>query len=618
MKKSKHMHISERIMSIVSGLPHNPGVYQYFNDEGKIIYIGKAKDLRKRVSSYFNRDSYDNAKLNVLVRKIFDIKYIVVENESDALLLENNLIKKYQPRYNILLKDDKTFPWIAIKNELFPRVISTRNYINDGSEYFGPYTSGLMVKTLLSLIKKLYPLRTCSLDLSPEKNKSGKYKPCLEYHVGNCKAPCIDKQTLEEYDSNIKTIKEIIKGNISDIENYLKELMKQYSLSLDFENANVVKEKIEILRNYKSKSTIVNPNINNIDVFSIVEKKDDVAVNFLRVINGAIVQVHSVDTKRKLDETLGEILSLAITDIRQKMLSSSNEIVVSEMPDTKIDGIKYTLPKQGDKLKLLELSKRNALLFLSEKLKLSAEKTEQFKERKDSILERMMKDLELKKLPYHIECFDNSNLQGTNPVASCVVFKNAKPAKSEYRHFNVKTVVGPDDFASMREIVYRRYKRLLEENLPLPDLVVVDGGKGQLHAAIDIFYELELTDKVQLIGIAKKLEEIFKPGDSVPLYLDKNSPSLKIIQHIRNEAHRFGITFHRNKRSIEFTNSALDDIKNIGEITKDQLFTHFKSFDNIKNASLEDLIKIIGKSKAQKVINYFNDNSLVQNQMEKY
>jgi excinuclease ABC subunit C len=596
---------AKHIEDILQQLPHNPGVYQYFNDEGKIIYIGKAKNLKKRVYSYFQRDAHVTAKVRVLVSKIFDIRYIIVDTESDALLLENNLIKKYQPRYNILLKDDKTFPWLCIKKERFPRIIYTRNFINDGSEYFGPYTSIVMVKTLYSLVKKLYPLRTCNYDLTDVNIKSGKFKTCLEFHIGNCKAPCIDRQSEQEYISNIKNIKEILKGNISDISKYLDGLMKEYATALDFENAQLIKQKIEIISNYQSKSAIVNSAIHNVDVFSVAEKDDFVTINFLRVANGAIIQVHSVEIKNKLDEPIEEILSAAITDIRQKMFSNSKEIIVPFMPEMLLAGVKYTIPKVGDKLKLLELSERNAKLFLAERLKSQQLFADKMLEKKNSAVEKLKDDLRLEKAPNHIECFDNSNIQGTNPVAACVVFKNGKPSKNDYRHFNVKTVEGPDDFATMREIVYRRYKRLLDENDKLPDLIIIDGGKGQLGAALESLRSLDLIGKIQIIGIAKRLEEIFRPGDPIPLYIDKNSPSLKLIQHLRNEAHRFGITFHRLKRSENFITSELDNIKGIGEKTKEDLLKSFQSVEKIKLASFDEIAAVVGAAKARLVCDYF-------------
>jgi excinuclease ABC subunit C len=588
-----------KINEIINQLPTVPGVYQYFDRDGNLIYIGKAKNLKKRVSSYFNHDLGKSGKLRVLVNKIVDIKYIIVESESDALLLENNLIKKFKPRYNILLKDDKTFPWIVIRNEPFQRVESSRNYINDGSEYFGPYTSAYLVKTVLSLIRKLYPLRNCNLDLSEIKIKTNKYKPCLEYHVGNCLAPCISAQSNDSYSSNIQIIKNILKGNISSIEDYLEQIMKSHAAVMDFEKANIIKEKLDLLKNYRSKSTIVLPSINNVDVFSYALQEDDMVINFMRIINGAIVQVHSVVAKRIFGEEIPEILSTAITEIRHVMMSSSKEIIVPVIPDLKLENIKYTIPKQGDKLKLLELSSRNAKQFLNEKIKISSSIAKKFEDKKYSTLENLRTDLKLNSIPFHIECFDNSNLQGTNPVASCVVFKNGKPAKSEYRHFNVKSVIGPDDFSTMKEIVFRRYRRQLDENNALPDLIVVDGGKGQLNAAMESLEKLELLNRIQIIGIAKKLEEVFRPGDPIPLYIDKSSQSLKIIQHIRNEAHRFGIAFHRQKRSGKFLESELDRISGIGDKLKNRLLIEFKSVEGIRNAPLDEIKKIVGAAKAE-------------------
>lgn len=593
------MERSAEIQKTLENLPHLPGVYQYFNEEKKIIYVGKAKDLKKRVTSYFAKEHHDNAKLRILVRNIHEIRFIVVASESDALLLENNLIKEYQPRYNILLKDDKSFPWIAVKRETFPRVVYTRQLIKDGSEYFGPFTSTVMVKTLLSLIKQLFPLRTCKLDLSLDKIDRKMYKPCLEFHIGNCLGPCIAKQSLDDYMENIQTIRDILKGNLNQVSQHLRQMMEAFAKELDFENANLIKEKMAILDNYRSKSTIVNPSIHNIDVFSLASSDKMVVVNYLRVLNGAIVQVHSMFTSLKLDEDLSEILSMAILEMREKLSSNAREIVVSQMPDVQMQGITYTIPKTGDKLKLLELSMRNSKMFLQEKLKQSSEMAEK-KGAKANIIVQQMKDvLCLEKLPLHMECFDNSNLQGTNPVASCVVFKNGKPSVKDYRHFNIKTVIGIDDFASMKEIVYRRYKRLLDENEPLPNLIVIDGGKGQLGAALDSLEKLNLIGKIEIISIAKRLEEIFKPGDNIPLYVDKKSPVLKVIQHIRNEAHRFGITFHRNKRSNTWMNSEFENIKGIGEKTVNELFIKFKSAEAIHQASLEELAEVIGMAKAK-------------------
>lgn len=600
---------NRNIKEIVSGLPDKPGVYQFFDKDNHLIYIGKAKSLKKRVSSYFNSEHNDNGKVRVMVKKIVDLKYIIVDSESDALLLENNLIKKYKPRYNILLKDDKTFPWIIIKNENFPRVYYTRNYVQDGSQYYGPYTSGLMVKTLLGLIKQLYPLRNCSLDLSCEKIREKKYKACLEFQIGNCKAPCISKQSLDDYMENISQIKDILKGNINDLIQHLKKLMNVYSQNLDFENANLIKQKIEIISNFQSKSTIVNSSISNVDVFSFIEFGNLFYINFIRILNGSIVQVHSIEIKQLMDESKEEILGMAIAEIRQKMLSTSKEIIVPFLPDIQLDNVKYTIPKAGDKLKLLELSERNAKYYSLEREKVYGNLKEKWENKKDSVLVKMKEDLRLKDLPAHIECFDNSNIQGTNPVAACVVFKNAKPAKNDYRHFNVKTVVGPDDFASMREIVFRRYRRMLDEGASLPNLIVIDGGKGQLGAALESLEKLDLVGKIPIIGIAKKLEEIYYPHDPIPIYIDKNSVTLKIIQQIRDEAHRFGITFHRQKRSNSMTVSVLDEINGLGDKSKEALYQKFKTLGAIKSATLDELAEVVGNAKAKILLEAFKEKS---------
>ncbi|TAJ11232.1 excinuclease ABC subunit UvrC [Marinilabiliaceae bacterium JC017] len=588
----------------ISVLPDTPGVYQYFNEEGKIIYIGKAKNLKKRVYSYFSKVPEDG-KTRVLVRKIADIKHIVVETEEDALLLENNLIKKYQPRYNVLLKDDKSFPWIVIKNEPFPRVFQTRNLIKDGSQYFGPYTSTGVVRTLLDLFRQLYPLRTCNYNLSKENINKGSYKVCLEYHIGNCKGPCVNEFDEEKYLENISHIKDILKGNISSVIKYLKDLMYKYATDLKFEKAEELKKRINMLDGYQSKSTIVSPKINNIDVFSIIEDETNAYVNFMKVVNGGIIQSHTMEYKKKLTETKEEILSLAISEIKDRLKILAREIIVPIMPDVSFSESKYLIPMIGDKKKLLDLSERNVKYYRLEKLKQHANRKKISRE--DRILNTLREDLRLSSLPAHIECFDNSNIQGTNPVAACVVFKNAKPSKKDYRHFNIKTVVGPDDFASMEEVVFRRYKRLIEENEPLPQLIIIDGGKGQLGASLKALEKLGLRGNIAIIGVAKKLEEIFFPGDPYPLYLDKNSESLKLIQHLRNEAHRFGITFHRNKRSGSFIKSELDQIKGIGGKTKEILFTHFKTISKIKSASKEDLEAVIGKAKAQLIIFHFGN-----------
>ncbi len=587
----------------IAVLPSDPGVYQYFNKDGKIIYVGKAKNLKKRVSSYFIGRP-DNGKTAILVRNIANIEHIVVDSEEDALLLENNLIKKYQPRYNVLLKDDKSFPWIVVKNEHYPRVFSTRQIIKDGSLYFGPYTSVVMVRTLLDLFKSTYPLRNCKLNLSPQKIAEGKYKVCLEYHIGNCKGPCIGEYDEEIYRENIEAIKNILRGNINSVIKYLKDLMFNYAEEFKFEEAEEIKQKLKQLDSYQSKSTVVSSSINNVDVYSIIEDEDAAYVNFLKVVNGSIIQAHTIELKKKLNESLPELLSLAISEIKERLHSTSREVVVPIKPDTKFENIKFIIPKIGDKKKLLELSERNVKYYRLEKLKQQSIRKKETRE--DRILNTMQKDLRLKEKPMHIECFDNSNIQGNFPVAACVVFKNAKPSKKDYRHFNVKTVVGPDDFASMEEIIERRYTRLMNDGDSLPNLVIIDGGKGQLGAAMKIFRKLKIDDKVTVIGIAKRLEEIFFPGDPVPLYLDKNSETLKIIQHARNEAHRFGITFHRNQRSKEFVVSELDNIKGIGEKTSQKLLSEFKSVEQIKKLTLEQIELVIGKAKAKVVWSYFH------------
>ncbi|MEL4306792.1 excinuclease ABC subunit UvrC [Joostella sp. CR20] len=586
-------------------LPDSPGVYQFFNKDGKIIYVGKAKNLKKRVSSYFNKH-HDSGKTRVLVKKIVTIKHIVVSTETDALLLENNLIKKYQPRYNVLLKDDKTYPWICIKNERFPRVFSTRNLIKDGSEYFGPYTNIKTVRTLLDLIKGLYAIRTCNYDLSREKIDAGKYKVCLEYHLGNCKGPCEAYQTEEEYNRQIKDIRELIRGNFKDSLLQFKEQMKQLAQEMKFEEAQQIKEKIEVLENYQSKSTVVNPKISNVDVFSIISDESYGYVNFLQLSYGAIIRAHTIEIKKKLEETDEELLELAVTELRTRFNSLSREIYVPFKIKVS-EGIKVTIPKLGDKKRILELSERNAKYYRQERFK-QIKITDPDRHVK-RIMDQMRRDLRLSVEPRHIECFDNSNIQGTNPVAACVVFKDGKPSKKEYRHFNIKTVTGPDDFASMEEVVFRRYKRLLEEGAPLPQLIVIDGGKGQLSSALKSLDVLGLRGKIAIIGIAKRLEEIYYPGDSIPLYLDKKSETLKIIQHLRNEAHRFGITFHRNKRSKAAINSELENIEGIGEKTANDLLKKFKSVKRIKEATLAQISEVVGSSKAQKIYKAFHNQS---------
>ena len=593
---------AEYLRSLVSALPDQPGIYQYFDSTGKIIYVGKAKNLKKRVSSYFNKNQ-QNRKTELLVRNISEIKHMVVETEQDALLLENNLIKKYQPRYNIRLKDDKTYPWIVIKNERFPKVFQTRNVIRDGSTYFGPYTSILTVRFLLDLFRKLFKLRNCNLNLSDENIRQKKFKVCLEYHMGNCLGPCIGAIDHEIYIKNIEQIKEILKGNISGVIKYLKDLMRQFSSDLKFEEAAIIKEKLELLEKFQSKSTVVSNTISDVDVFTIDQDESFAYVNYLKIIRGAIIQTYTLEIKKVLDESAEELLEFAIVEIRQKIFSLSKEILIPFKLDVELDGIRFQIPKQGDKKKLLDLSERNAKYYRLEKQKHQiVSKSEKNEVR---ILETMQKDLQLKVQPVHIECFDNSNLQGTNPVSSCVVFRNTRPSKKDYRHFNVKTVEGPDDFASIEEVVFRRYKRLLDEEKSLPQLIVIDGGKGQLGAALNSLEKLGLRGKIAIIGIAKRLEEIYFPGDSVPLYLDKNSETLKIIQQLRDEAHRFGITFHRNKRSGDFIKSELESIPGIGEKTRTTLLTRFKSVENLKNQAYRAVAAEIGDSKARLVFDFY-------------
>ncbi len=598
------MEAPENIQQLLKTLPDNPGVYQYYDVDGKILYVGKAKNLRKRVASYFNKDQYENGKTKVLVKKIADIKYIVVDTEIDALLLENNLIKKYQPRYNVMLKDDKTYPWICIKNERFPRIFSTRNIIKDGSHYFGPYASVRVMNTVLDLVKQLYTLRNCNYNLTDESIKKEKFKVCLEYHLGNCKAPCVGKESEEDYNQTISNIKEIVKGNINSVARYLKNLLQEHIEKLEFEKAQIIKEKIDLLEKFQSKSTIVNPSINNVDVFSIVTDERYGYVNFLKVVNGAIIQSHTVELKKKLDESSEELLTLSIAELRERFASNSKEIIVPFELETIFPEIEFIIPQRGDKKHLLELSQRNAEYYRREKIK--KENLVDPERHSNRILEQMKKDLRLLELPKHIECFDNSNFQGDYAVAAMTVFKNTKPSKKDYRHFNIKTVEGPDDFASMEEVIFRRYKRALEEKQELPQLIVVDGGKGQLSSALASLEKLGLRGKIGIIGIAKKLEEIYFPEDSIPLYLDKRSETLKIIQQIRDEAHRFGITHHRNKRAKGTFKTELTEIKGISDTTSQKLLSHFKSVTKIKLASEKEIEKIIGKTKAKLVFEYFN------------
>ena len=594
----------EHIQTLLKTIPDNPGVYQYFDKDEKLIYVGKAKSLKKRVSSYFTKDKYDSRKTAILVRKIRDIKFIVVESELDALLLENNLIKEYQPRYNVLLKDDKTFPWICIKKEPYPRIFPTRRIVKDGSQYFGPYANVKMMHTLLDLIRQLYPLRTCNLKLTQENIQAEKFKVCLEYHIGNCKGPCIDEQTEENYELSIQNIKKIIKGNVREVREHLHMLMSESAEKLDFEQAQILKEKLDTLVKFQSRSTVVSPIVDDADVFSIVSDVKSAYVNYMKVIEGAIVQAHTIELKKKLEETDEELLEMAIIEFSQRFDSDTKEYIIPFELELEIPGVKMTVPQRGDRSKLLKLSERNALTYKRDKDK----QTEILDPERNvtRIMEQMQKDLRMTEQPRHIECFDNSNIQGDWPVAAMVCFRNGKPYKSDYRHYNIKTVVGPDDFASMEEVVFRRYKRMLEEGLSLPQLIVIDGGKGQLSSAVKSLDLLGLRGKITIVGIAKRLEEIYFPGDSVPLYIDKRSESLKIIQYARNEAHRFGITHHRNKRAKATVKTELTDIKGISFKGSEQLLLKFRSVKKVKEATEEELAEAIGKAKAKMVFEHFH------------
>ena len=584
------------ITSLLSTIPEKPGCYQYYDAKGTVIYVGKAKNLRKRISSYFQKE-HENRKTRVLVKQIYDLRYIVVDSEADALLLENNLIKQYRPRYNVLLKDDKTYPSIVIKNEPFPRIFQTRNIIRDGSLYYGPYSSVHFIRTLLHLIKELYPIRNCKHALTPEAIGSGKYKVCLQYHIKRCKAPCVGMQLAEEYNRNIADIKEILKGNSSKVSELLLERMKVLAEEMRFEEAQEVKRQYDLVESFRLKSTVV-PMLHNVDVFSLDENETSFFINYMHVGSGAIVQVYTIEYQKKLDDEQKEyVLGLGIVEMRERFRSHANEIIVPFIPEGVFpEGISFTVPQRGDKRKLLELSLQNAKQYKVDKLK----RSEKFnpEQRATRLLTTIQKDLHLPVLPMQIECFDNSNIQGTNPVAACVVFKKAKPSKKDYRHFHIKTVVGPDDFASMREIVTRRYTRLLEEKASLPQLIIIDGGKGQLNAATEVLRELNLLGKITIVGLAKRLEEIFYPGDPFPLVLDKTSETLKVIQHLRDEAHRFGITFHRHMRSKGQIVSELDAIKGIGEKTKEALLKKYKSVKRIREAQSAELEELIGKKKA--------------------
>lgn len=598
------MKVSDELRSRIQSAPNKPGIYQYYDKSGKLLYVGKAKNLKNRVASYFVSDTTKSGRIRLLVSKIRDIKYILTETELDALLLENNLIKTHQPRYNVMLKDDKTYPWICIKNERFPRIFKTRTLIKDGSEYYGPYASVGMMNTILDLVRKNYKLRTCSYHLSEENIEKGKFKACLEYHIGNCKAPCEGEQSEESYNQSIEEIRNIIKGNVTVVKAELKASMNKAAEALQFEEAEMLKNKLEAFQKFQSKSTVVSPTIHNVDVFSLVVDTDLAYVNYMKVNNGAIIQGHTLELKKRLDETKSELLEIALTEMRERFKSSSKEIIVPFLPEFEMEGLQFHQPQRGDKKKLLELSERNAKYFMLERRK-QHEKVDPERHTK-RILEGIKKDMRLNELPVHIECFDNSNIQGSNPVAACVVFKNAKPSKKDYRHFNIKTVVGPDDFASMEEVVHRRYKRLLEEDEPLPQLIVIDGGKGQLNSALKSLERLGLRGKIAIVGIAKRLEELFYPGDKYPLFLDKTSETLKVMQHLRNEAHRFGITHHRNQRSKSGIQTELSNIEGVGEKSVQDLLRKFKSVKRVKEASLKDLQEVIPPKRAQAVWKYFN------------
>ena len=586
----------------IQTLPDNPGIYQYFDKDGKILYVGKAKNIKKRVSSYFNK-VHDTGRTNVMVRKIHQIKHIVVPTETDALLLENNLIKKLQPRYNVLLKDDKSYPWICIKNEPFSRIFTTRNKIKDGSEYFGPYTNFRTVYTILDMIRELYPLRTCNYDLRPENIKSGKYKVCLEYHIGNCKGPCEGHEMLDNYQKHVQQIREILKGNFKESLREFKRQMAECAAEMRFEDAQRIKDKIDVLLKYQSRSTVANPKLSNIDVFSIVSDQAAAFVNFIQISHGSIIRSHTMEIRKKLEETDEELLEIAIVEMRERFQLQSKEIVVPIQVNVG-ENIKVTVPQLGDKKEILDLSTRNAKFFRMEQLK--QEQIVDPDRHVNRIMAQMQKDLRLPVEPRHIECFDNSNIQGSNPVAACVVFKDGKPCKKEYRHFNIKTVDGPNDFASMEEVVYRRYKRLLAEDKPLPQLIVIDGGKGQLSSALKSLETLGLRGKISVIGIAKRLEELFYPDDPVPLYLDKKSETLKVIQQLRNEAHRFGISHHRDKRSKGALQTSMETIPGIGEKTMLALIKHFKSVKRMTQASEKEISDVVGLSKAKKIIDFYS------------
>ncbi len=591
---------NQHIKDILALLPDSPGVYRYYDKEGNIIYVGKAKNLKRRVSSYFNKQHDDAPKTRVLVRNIADIQYIVVNTEEDALHLENTLIKKYRPRYNVLLKDDKTYPWICVTRELYPRVFLTRRVERgSGAKYYGPYAHVHVAKTVVELLHELYPLRTCRYALTPDAISSHKYRVCLQYHIKKCKGCCVGNVTEQEYAQYIDAVKQILNGNTSQLSNMLIAEMQELASQLRFEEAQEVKQRYDLVERYRAKSVVVSSTINNVDVFSYEQDDSAAYVNFIHVKNGSIVQSVTIEYKKKLDETAAEILALGIAELRARFESPSREIIVPFMPEVTFEQLSVTIPERGDKRKLLDISQQNVRQYKIDKLKQSEKLNPE--QRATRILTRLQQDFRLKELPVHIECFDNSNIQGTNPVASCVVFKMAKPSKKDYRHFNIKTVEGPDDYASMREIIYRRYHRLVEEQLSLPQLIVIDGGKGQLSAAVSSLEALGLRGKIAIVGIAKRLEEIYFPGDTAPLYIDKNSESLRLIQHLRDEAHRFGITHHRNRRSKGQVTSVLDSVKGIGVQSREALLRRFKSIKRLREASVEEIAEVVGMSRAMKI-----------------
>ncbi|MDR9374848.1 MAG: excinuclease ABC subunit UvrC [Schleiferiaceae bacterium] len=596
---------SDKIRNLLKTLPHKPGVYQHLDQEGRVLYVGKAKDLQKRVSSYFTK-SHDSARIHVMTRKVADVKTIVTESEFDALLLENNLIKEYQPRYNINLKDDKTYPWICIKKERFPRIFPTRNPIKDGSEYYGPYASVKVMKTVLGLIRKTYHIRTCKLHLSEENIRAGKFRPCLEYHIGNCKAPCVDLQSEQDYNQDIEAARNLIKGNLNAVKRHLEKEMQAAAEDLRFEDAQKIKERYQAIDRYQAKSTVVNPSITNVDVYSVHTDAEYGYVNFLKIIDGRVLQSHTLELKKKLDETPEELLALAIPELRQRFDSQAKNLYLSHAVDLEIPGVTLHVPQRGDKKHLVELSLKNGRYYRMEKLKnIQIVDPDRHVKR---LMAQMQKDLRLSEEPRHIECFDNSNIQGTHPVSACVVFKDGKPSKKDYRHFNIQSVEGPDDYASMTEAVHRRYRRLLDEDAPLPQLIVIDGGKGQLGAALEALETLGLRGRIAILGIAKRLEELYFPGDPYPLHLDKRSETLKVIQRLRDEAHRFGITHHRKRRSKGTIRSELEEIPGVGPKTIQELLSAFKSVKRIRQASEPDLSAVVGAKRARLIRDYFHQS----------